>query len=93
MPRGDQTGPNGEGPMTGRAMGYCAGFGMPGFANSGFGRGFGFRRGFGRRFVQPMAFQPVEFTEEDEKKVLQQELKEIEQEKKEIEKRLREIKQ
>lgn len=23
MPRGDKTGPNGDGPMTGRAMGYC----------------------------------------------------------------------
>ncbi|NLG83887.1 MAG: DUF5320 domain-containing protein, partial [Firmicutes bacterium] len=25
MPRGDGTGPLGLGPMTGRAMGYCAG--------------------------------------------------------------------
>lgn len=23
MPRGDKTGPNGDGPMTGRGMGYC----------------------------------------------------------------------
>jgi ribosomal protein L15 len=39
--------------MTGRAAGYCAGFGMPGYANPiagrGFGMGFGRGRGFGGR--------------------------------------------
>ena len=29
MPRGDKTGPRGEGPMTGRAAGYCAGQAAP----------------------------------------------------------------
>jgi len=33
MPRGDGTGPAGMGPMTGRAAGYCAGYGMPGYMN------------------------------------------------------------
>jgi hypothetical protein len=33
--------------MTGRAAGYCAGYGVPGYMNPGFGRGFG--RGFGGR--------------------------------------------
>jgi len=47
MPRGDGTGPNGLGPMTGRAAGYCAGYSVPGFANPIMGRG-GFGRGFGR---------------------------------------------
>jgi len=41
----------GIGPMTGRAAGYCAGFGMPGYANPiprrGFGMGFCRGRGFG----------------------------------------------
>jgi len=46
MPRGDGTGPAGQGSMTGRAMGYCAGFNAPGFMNAGFGMGVG--RGFGR---------------------------------------------
>ncbi len=46
MPGGDRTGPLGMGPMTGRAAGYCAGYGMPGYANPIPGRGFG--RGFGR---------------------------------------------
>ncbi len=52
MPRGDGTGPSGQGPMTGRAMGYCAGFNVPGFMNPGFGYGLGmaWRRGMGRGF-------------------------------------------
>ena len=38
MPRGDRTGPGGMGPMTGRAAGYCAGSGTPGFMNPYGGR-------------------------------------------------------
>ena len=34
MPFGDRTGPMGQGPMTGRGMGFCAGFVRPGFASS-----------------------------------------------------------
>lgn len=45
MPRGDGTGPNGQGPQTGRAAGYCSGNDRPGFATGGFGRGM--RRGGG----------------------------------------------
>ncbi len=48
MPRGDGTGPRGMGPMTGRAAGYCAGQGAPGYMNpipgGGFGGGGGWRR-------------------------------------------------
>jgi len=47
MPRGDGTGPMGMGSMTGRAAGYCAGYGMPGYASPAFGRGY-FGRGMGR---------------------------------------------
>jgi len=48
MPFGDGTGPMGLGPMTGRAAGYCAGYGMPGYANPIPGRGFwGWGRGRG----------------------------------------------
>ena len=55
MPGGDGTGPAGMGPMTGRAAGYCAGYGMPGYANPipgrgggwGWGRGGGWGRGRG----------------------------------------------
>ena len=61
MPRGDRTGPEGFGPMTGRAAGYCAGYPAPGFANPWPGRagaggggawgrgGFGGGGGRGRR--------------------------------------------
>jgi hypothetical protein len=43
MPRGDRTGPAGMGQMTGRSLGYCAGYGAPGYANPapGLGRGWG----------------------------------------------------
>ena len=52
MPGGDRTGPLGGGPRTGRATGYCAGYGMPGYANPIGGRGFGmgYGRGFGQGF-------------------------------------------
>ena len=49
MPRGDGTGPMGMGPMTGRAVGYCAGFAVPGFMDTPGGRGFGGGGGRGRR--------------------------------------------
>ena len=50
MPRGDRTGPEGMGPMTGRAAGFCAGYDAPGYANAapGMGRGRGAGRGRGR---------------------------------------------
>jgi hypothetical protein len=49
MPRGDRTGPMGMDAMTGRAAGYCGGFGMPGYTNPDHGRGvgIGFERGRG----------------------------------------------
>ncbi|MEA3558912.1 MAG: DUF5320 domain-containing protein [Candidatus Thermoplasmatota archaeon] len=50
MPGGDESGPWGRGPMTGRGAGYCAGFETPGFAGRGPGRGFG--RGMGRGYAQ-----------------------------------------
>ena len=48
MPRGDKTGPNGNGPKTGRALGYCVGNNEAGFENNAntYGRGNG--NGFGR---------------------------------------------
>lgn len=49
MPRGDRTGPEGFGPMTGRAAGFCAGNAQPGFVSGGmrsFGWGNGMAMGF-----------------------------------------------
>jgi hypothetical protein len=45
MPRGDRTGPQGYGPMTGRGAGYCSGYGVPGYANAGYGWSCGFGGG------------------------------------------------
>lgn len=48
MPGGDRTGPDGTGPMTGRAAGYCTGHSVAGYMNPAGGRGMGLRYGFGR---------------------------------------------
>ncbi|HKM30839.1 MAG: DUF5320 domain-containing protein [Bacteroidales bacterium] len=49
MPRGDKTGPMGQGPMTGRRTGFCTGYDTPGCTkNFGPGRGMGRVMGFGR---------------------------------------------
>lgn len=51
MPKGNGQGPNGRGPMTGRAAGFCANAGMPGYMNApgngGSGMGGGRERGGG----------------------------------------------
>ena len=47
MPRGDRSGPNGMGSMTGRGAGFCNGFNAPGYMNSGAGFGYGMGRGRG----------------------------------------------
>jgi len=64
MPGGDRTGPLGYGPMTGRAMGYCAGYQEPGYwypgprFGYGRGRGFGLGRGRGWRHFGRFAYFP-----------------------------------
>jgi len=51
MPLGDGTGPQGFGPMTGRGLGYCAGYQVPGYMNP---YGYGGRMGFG--YPAPYAY-------------------------------------
>jgi hypothetical protein len=98
MPRGDRTGPDGMGPMTGRRLGICAGFDSPGFTKTrpqrGFGRGFRKGRGFGwrARANQFMPIQEPAVTEKEEKQFLEQELTALKGEMKEIENRLKELK-
>jgi hypothetical protein len=67
MPRGDRTGPQGLGPMTGRRMGRCAG-------NKNVIKGFGSGRGFfgrGQRQGGGFGFFGRRFTDEpvDEKNI------------------------
>ncbi len=72
MPLGDGTGPNGMGPMTGRAAGFCAGYNAPGYANPavrgrglarGYGRGMGYGFGRGRAWGRPWGgFSPPPMT-------------------------------
>ena len=100
MPRGDGTGPAGMGSRTGRGMGYCNGYDVPGFANPDYGRGFGrgFGRGRGFRFwrqsapVQPQPFYPAEpLTKDEQKKILENERKVIQEELKAVEEKLKEM--
>jgi len=106
MPRGDRTGPAGMGSMSGRGMGFCAGFDRPGYANAGpgFGRGMGFGRGrgFGRRFwsanqvpirTAPVQYSPAqyEYKKEDEMADLKADREALERELKAIGERLKEL--
>lgn len=50
MPRGDGTGPRGEGPLTGRGLGPCNTDMQRGESGYGMGAGFGRGRGLGRRW-------------------------------------------
>jgi hypothetical protein len=72
MPGGDRTGPAGRGPMTGRGLGYCAGYPTPGYTRGygmGLGRGWGRGRGrgYGRwggyrdLYYEPYALNPPRY--------------------------------
>lgn len=107
MPRGNRTGPDGYGPMTGRALGYCAGYSSPGFAKGrGMGRGYGrgFGRGFrGRRFwrrtvpLRPMMYDDpyyeprYEYSGERELEDLKRYAEDLKKELEDIESRVKEL--
>lgn len=100
MPRGDGTGPAGMGSMTGRAAGFCAGYGVPGYANPiggrGFGRGLGLGFRGGRRFYPYPAYgyapytapAAAEATPQEEIEALQAQAKSLENTLKQIHKRI-----
>ena len=89
MPRGDRTGPDGMGQMTGRGMGYCAGYDSPGFTKGiprgGAGHGRGFRGGLGynQRGFYPGQYptypQPGNYSNVSEKTLIENEIKVIEE--------------
>ena len=105
MPGGDGTGPQGLGPRTGRAAGYCAQYPVPGYANPNLGRGFYRGGGRGRRNLYyatgltgwqrgaysypPPVVQTI--TKEQEAAELKNEAEYLENELKEIKKRIQEI--
>lgn len=103
MPRGDRTGPEGFGPLTGRRMGYCVENDRPGFANinTGYGRGFmgvqgygrgmgmGFRRGYGRGMGRGYGnFYPENAPNVSEKTVLENEIRTLKDQLSSLEKQL-----
>ena len=58
MPSGDKTGPEGLGPRTGRALGYCSGYDSPGYMKGIPRGGRGYGRGYGRGFSRGRRYYP-----------------------------------
>lgn len=80
MPRGNRMGPMGQGPMTGRGAGFCAGY------RNGFGgRGLGFQQ-------RLRGSMPTELTAESEKNFLQNRVEILARELEDATKRLAELK-
>lgn len=82
MPYFDGTGPQGQGPMTGRGMGPCGG-GF-GFGRRGLGRGFGRGRGSRSWFSSPTKDQ-VKNDLNQYRKDLEEELEQVKAEQKKLE--------
>jgi len=104
MPAGDRTGSMGQGPRSGRGLGYCSGFDSPGYAKrqgGAMGRGFGFGRGHGRGIGRGKGYgrgwdvqaSPWANTtsKEDEIKLLKSQADELKRTQTNIEKRLTEL--
>jgi len=105
MPYGDRTGPGGMGPRTGRGFGFCSGFDHPGHSvgpGRGLARGMG--RGFGRGYGRGMDFrsgyapvmdygypEPYEYSPEQEKENLKNQIMSMEKTVGNLKKRLDEI--
>jgi hypothetical protein len=73
MPFRDGTGPQGQGPVTGRGFGPCG-------DGRAFGRRFGFGRGQGRGFGRGWGFWSRPMTKEQEKMDLENYRKDLESE-------------
>ncbi|NLA11745.1 MAG: DUF5320 domain-containing protein [Firmicutes bacterium] len=83
MPGGDGTGPLGQGPLSGRGLGYCSGYRGAGFGRPFYGRRF---RGYG--FQRPWLYRE---TADDEKMFLQRQAEYMREQIEAIEERLKEI--
>ncbi|MDY0236289.1 MAG: DUF5320 domain-containing protein [Gudongella sp.] len=73
MPRYNGTGPRGQGPLTGRGMGYCAQR-TPGYDTRGYGRGIGC--GMGRGFGRGLGYAPIV----SEREMLEENMRYLEEE-------------
>lgn len=100
MPSGNRRGPLGQGPVTGRGLGLCNGYQMPGNITNGFGggRGTGRGRGFRRnnRFgMQESVYGPgrqvAGLSGEGEKETLKEQAAYLGKELEQIKKRLEEL--
>jgi len=106
MPRGDRTGPNGMGAMSGRQLGYCNGYETPGFTkgvprggggfgrrgNFGHGRGFGGNGDFSRGYNRRFgSYAAPNYSKEDEAKLLENEITALKDELKLMENHLKEL--
>lgn len=101
MPRGDRTGPDGFGPMTGRGTGFCNGFDRPGYMNAGRRLGRSFSRGFrgsnrqgfrNQEFFNYPNYPTPQYSVKDEEKYLESEMDALKNELKAMEARLSELK-
>ncbi len=105
MSRGDRRGPEGFGPMTGRGLGYCAGYDSPGFTKgmprggAGFGRGMGAGRGMGRgrgnawQANNPQPYYPAApaITKDQELEMLKSQAKELQTSQESTNKRIEDL--
>ncbi len=84
MPRGDRTGPMGQGPVTGRGLGYCSGMDRIPVRGRGYGRGMGYDRCYG--------FGPwPSYSKENEVQALKNQAESLKRAQHDIEKRLSEL--
>lgn len=92
MPGGDRTGPSGQGPLTGRRMGYCVCEDRSSYmlnSGYGYGRGRGFRRGFGPgRGMGYGNFYQENITDVSEKTLLENEIRILKEQLSSLENRL-----
>ncbi|NOR15766.1 MAG: hypothetical protein GQ544_08685 [Candidatus Aminicenantes bacterium] len=102
MPRGNRTGPLGQGPRTGRAMGYCSGYPTPGFTQGGLGMGFGrgqaYRHGFAPGNRMGWGYNPWQYSpyspapsQEEELEVLKNQAEILAQQQNEIKQRITDL--
>lgn len=104
MPRGDKSGPMGQGPMTGRAIGYCVGNDAPGYMEGrpGLGMARGFRGGrksgkgrgmaMGRRMHNAAPFEEdLAPTKDEERNYLSRQAERLKRTLKEVEQRINEL--